>query len=136
MKAFGTELKIDTSEIKQLYGVVKWRDNKIFTLASTAYSQDPVGVVERWKKEQKCWIEVICSNIVMEYNKNMRRIDTCDQLIECYRTWLKFKKLILKVEVHFLDLSVVNAWMEYRLDCRSKNMQKHYYVHPNGNSMS
>lgn len=104
--------------------VVKWRDSKPVTLASTAYGQDPIGTVKRWNKEQKCRLEITCPAIVMEYNKNMGGVDICDQMMECYRTWLKSKKWTLKVALHFLDLSVVNSWMEYRLNCRSKSMPR------------
>lgn len=104
--------------------VVKWRDNKSVILASTIYGQDPLGTVKRWNKEQRSRIEITCPAIVMQYNQNMGGVDICDQMMECNRTWLKSKKWTLKVALHFLDLAVVNSWMEYRVDCKSKNMPR------------
>jgi len=48
----------------------------------------------------------------------MGGVDICDQQMECYRTWIKSRKWTLKVALHFIDLSIVNAWMEYREDAQ------------------
>lgn len=33
-----------------------------------------------------------------------------------YRSWFKSKKWTVKVAAHFIDLAIVNAWMEYKED--------------------
>ena len=54
----------------------------------------------------------------------MGGVDVCDQQIECYRTWVKTKKWTLKVALHFIDLSIVNSWMEYLEDAEKMRLPK------------
>lgn len=103
---------------------VKWRDSKCVTLLSNISGKFPEKKVKRWCKQEKKEIEVPCPNIVVNYNRNMGGVDICDQQMECYRTWIKTRKWTLKVSLHFLDLAVVNSWMEYRADCVRSNVPK------------
>jgi len=57
----------------------------------------------------------------------MGGVDVCDQQLEAYRTWIKTKKWTVKVTLHFIDLSIVNAWMEYRQDALNMGIQKKKY---------
>lgn len=96
----------------------KWKDSKCVTLISNATGAEPHSVVKRWSKTENKEIEVPCPDVVKSYNQNMGGVDICDQQMECYRTWIKSRKWTLKVALHFIDLSIVNAWMEYREDAQ------------------
>ncbi|KAH8042748.1 hypothetical protein HPB51_025730 [Rhipicephalus microplus] len=54
----------------------------------------------------------------------MGGVHVCDQLLEYYRISIKTKKWTLKVSLHMVDLSIVNAWMQYREDCRRNGAQR------------
>ncbi|XP_068086068.1 piggyBac transposable element-derived protein 3-like isoform X1 [Anabrus simplex] len=101
---------------------VKWRDSKCVTLLSTCSGAEPVANVKRWSKKEGKYNEVPCPFVVRCYNPCMGGVDICDQQMECYRTWIKTKKWTLKVSLHFLDLALVNAWMEYQEDCRKAHI--------------
>ncbi|KAL3234080.1 hypothetical protein MRX96_022828 [Rhipicephalus microplus] len=54
----------------------------------------------------------------------MGGVDVCDQLLEYYHISIKTKKWTLKVSLRMVDLSIVNAWMQYREDCRRNGAQR------------
>lgn len=51
-------------------------------------------------------------------------MDAYDQLMECYRTWVKTRKWTLKFALHFIDLTVVNSWLEYKECFKRQNIAK------------
>lgn len=85
---------------------------------------EPHVTVKRWSKTESKEIEVPCPAIVKSYNDIMGGVDVYDQQIECYRTWVKTKKWTLKMAMHFIDLSIVNARMEYREDAEKMRPPK------------
>ena len=103
---------------------IKWKDSKCVTVLSTATGAEPHTMVTRWSKAEKKYIEVPSPSVIKTYNQNMGGVDVCDQQLEAYRTWIKTKKWTLKVALHFIDLSIVNAWMEYRQDALNMGIQK------------
>lgn len=54
----------------------------------------------------------------------MGGVDLVDQMMEYFRSWIRTKKWPVKVILHFFDLSIVNSWFEYRLDCDLKQIRK------------
>ncbi|XP_064469018.1 piggyBac transposable element-derived protein 3-like [Ornithodoros turicata] len=103
--------------------LVKWRDSKCVTLASSCTGGQPTENVQRWSKSQKQYVDVPSPAIVRSYNASMGGVDICDHLIEYYRIWIKTRKWTLKVTLHLLDLAVVNSWLCYRADCRENGMR-------------
>ncbi|KAH8037839.1 hypothetical protein HPB51_018327 [Rhipicephalus microplus] len=104
--------------------IVKWKDSKSVTIASTCTGASPVESVKRWSKKTKQYIDVQSQAVVCRYNAFMGGVDVCDQLLEYYRISIKTKKWTLKVSLHMVDLSIVNAWMQYREDCRRNGAQR------------
>ncbi|KAL4154140.1 hypothetical protein QTP88_001973 [Uroleucon formosanum] len=103
---------------------VKWKDSKCVTIVSTATGAEPHQIVKRWSKVDNKEINVNCPAIIQYYNQNMGGVDLCNQQMEAYRTWIKTKKWTLKVAVHFIDLAIVNAWMEYKNDAIKMNIPR------------
>lgn len=99
--------------------VVKWKDSRAMTLASTSTGASPVEPVKRWSKQEKKYIDVPAPAIVRRYNACMGGVDICDQLLEYYRIAIKTRKWTLKVSLHMIDLSLANCWMEYSDACRA-----------------
>lgn len=54
----------------------------------------------------------------------MGGVDISDQMMEYYRISLKSRKWTTKVSQHFIDLAIVNSWMEYRADCEIQSIPK------------
>ncbi|KAL4100682.1 hypothetical protein QTP88_020716 [Uroleucon formosanum] len=90
----------------------------------TATGAEPHQIVKRWSKVENKEINVNCPAIIQYYNQNMGGVDLCNQQMEAYRTWIKTKKWTLKVAVHFIDLAIVNAWMEYKNDAIKMNIPR------------
>uniref|UniRef100_A0A8B9GTM1 PiggyBac transposable element-derived protein domain-containing protein n=1 Tax=Astyanax mexicanus TaxID=7994 RepID=A0A8B9GTM1_ASTMX len=97
---------------------VKWFDNRPVTLLSSFASANPTTAVERWDKKKKTTVEVKCPSIVTTYNKGMGGVDLLDSLIALYRTKIRSRKWYHRLVFHMLDLTVVEAWLLYRRDCR------------------
>lgn len=108
--------------------VAKWRDSKSVVMASTCSGSSPVQEVKRWSKTTKSYCQVSAPAVVCDYNRHMGGVDICDQMMECYRTWIKTRKWTLKVILHFMDLAIVNAWMEYREDSFRNNIPKKHVM--------
>ena len=56
--------------------------------------------------------------IIREYNANMAGVNLCDRMIAFYRMRTCTKKWTIRVILilHFIDLALVNAWIQYRKD--------------------
>ena len=72
--------------------VVKWFDNRPFTLASTCTSVYPLCNVDRWDRSQRQSISVCCPAIVGKCNQNMGGVDALDALVWYYRIGIRSKK--------------------------------------------
>lgn len=103
--------------------ITKWKDNKSVLMLSTAFGKEPESVVRRWDKVQKERVNVSCPIVVKSYNEHMGGVDICDQMLEYYRSFFRTRKWTLKTILHFFDLAIVNSWMEYRRDCKSKKVK-------------
>lgn len=106
---------IDNTEVR----VVKWADNKCVSLLSTFSSAGPIRECNRFDRKKKEQVKIPCPQIVQTYNKFMGGVDLMDSLIGLYRIKVRSKKSYHKLLYHFLDVSVVNAWLLYRRDCDS-----------------
>lgn len=104
--------------------VVTWIDNKPINLISSCFGALPLDEVRRWSASEKAYKIISRPFIVREYNSNMGGIDLNDFLVALYRTEPGTKKYYMKIFYHFLDVSVVNAWLLYRRHMR-QNEQDH-----------
>lgn len=104
--------------------VVQWKDNKSIIMASTCTGIYPEHNLLRYSKHERQRINVPAPAVVRLYNQNMGGVDICDQLMEYYRTWFKTRKWTWKVILHFLDLALVNAWVQYIFVAKSNRMEK------------
>ncbi len=123
------------TKVKGKIYAVKWKDNKCVIILSSKFGALPTVEVERWaktdpdstttnakaKKERK---KFPCPAVIDHYNKKMGGVDVLDQLMEYYRTFIKTRKWTLKCFLHFFDLDMTNAWLEYRSDCRRAKISK------------
>ena len=74
----------------------------------------PAVLRETKKKE-----EVNCPSVIKSYNANMGGIDKSDMLVHLYKTPMKSKRWYMRLFAYCLDLSVCNAWLCYKRDCKS-----------------
>ena len=96
---------------------LRWKDNKVVTILSSDLVAQPVSNCLRYSKETKKK-EVSCpmlSNPAMP----IWRALTSDMLVQLYHTPMKAKRWYLRLFAYCLDLSVTNAWLCYRRDCKA-----------------
>ena len=96
--------------------ILKWMDNRSVLMASTASGARPIHRVRRWDKKNKTYIDVEQPKSIHNYNMSMGGVDLSDRMISFYRIGTRTKKWPVRVFFHFIDLAVVNSWIEYRLD--------------------
>lgn len=80
--------------------LTKWYDNKCVQMRSTYSDPTSVGVVRRWNRKDKKYVEISCPGVIMEYNRSMGGVDLSNMLIALYRTTFKTKRWYLKVLFH------------------------------------
>lgn len=100
--------------------MVKWFDNKPIVMLSAIHGKQPEDDCRRWSKKDKAYIIVKRPAIIREYNNKMGGVDLCDRMIALYRMKTRTKKWTIRTILHFVDLAVVNAWIQYRKDQMTK----------------
>eukprot|EP00102_Acyrthosiphon_pisum_P022242 XP_016659452.1 PREDICTED: piggyBac transposable element-derived protein 3 isoform X3 [Acyrthosiphon pisum] len=105
-------------------GLIKWLDNKSVNLASNFVTSGSPDIIKRYDKKNKCYVEVGRPEIVKLYNDSMGGVDLHDQLISYYRVFIKSRKWTLRMLFHAFDMATCNAWLEYRNDAETINLQK------------
>ncbi|XP_038132851.1 piggyBac transposable element-derived protein 3-like [Cyprinodon tularosa] len=98
--------------------VVRWKDNKTVTLLSTDIGVEPKSSVMRYCHETERKESVSCPAVIKSYNANMGGIDK-NMLFYLYRTPMKSKRWYLP---YTIDLSLSNACIVYKRDCKALDM--------------
>ena len=77
--------------------VVAWKDTKVVTLASNAYSIHPTSIVSRVAKidSKRRRINAVCPKVVSIYNSCMGRVDRFDQNIHAQKISFRGKKIVV-----------------------------------------
>lgn len=87
----------------------KWKDKHIVFLITTGHVTDLVECQNyRTIKKMK-------PNHIIEYTKNTRGVDCCDQMVSYYSYPRKTLKWYKKVILHYLDVILYNAYYLYTL---------------------
>ncbi|MCL4124286.1 UNVERIFIED_CONTAM: hypothetical protein GTU68_017636 [Idotea baltica] len=97
---------------------LRWKDNKNVTVLSSDVGVKPVGKVKRYDRYSKKKVEVPCPNVVKQYNK-MGGINKSDMLTHLYKSPMRARRWYMRLFGYALDLSVCNAWILYKRDCRA-----------------
>lgn len=103
---------------------VKWFDNKCVALASNYVGEGTSDTAHRYDKASKQKITIERPQIVRDYNINMGGVDLMNQMISYYRIFIRSKKWTLRMITHFIDFSIVQSWIEYKIDCSKSEIPK------------
>lgn len=98
--------------------VVKWYDNKCVSLASNYVGVGKLDTAHRYDKTKQQKINIDRPQIVRDYNINMGGVDLMNQMISYYRIFIRSKKWTLRMMTHFIDFSIIQSWIEYKMDCK------------------
>ena len=61
--------------------LVRWKDNKVVTVASTLYGKEPMKRARRYIKDQGGRVEIDQLNAIPFYNKTMGEVHRMDQTL-------------------------------------------------------
>ena len=92
-------------------------------LVSNFLGIEPITSIEKWCKKEKKRKDILCTQIVKQYNKSMGEVDLADMLIALYRIPCKTKRWYQKLFWYLVDIAKKNAWLLYRW---------HYQQHEDG----
>ena len=95
--------------------LVRWKDNKVVTVASTIYGKEPMKRARRYVKDKGGRVEIDQPNSISVYNKTMGGVDRMDQNIGAYMMNIRSKKWWWPLFRFCVDLAVNNAFQLYRL---------------------
>ncbi|XP_061397938.1 uncharacterized protein LOC133333661, partial [Musca vetustissima] len=104
--------------------VTLWFDNRTVNLGSNFVGIAKQDKVKRWDKNKNGFVVIDRPEVVRMYNESMGGVDLLDQMIQYYRINIRSVKWTLRVIMHFVDLALTAAWMEYSRDCLANNIQK------------
>ncbi|XP_018570593.1 piggyBac transposable element-derived protein 3-like [Anoplophora glabripennis] len=95
---------------------VKWMDKRIVLLGSNYENPSDTDHVVRRKKNGEME-NVPCPKVLKNYNQNMGFVDKADMLKKTYQMDRKSKKWWPRIFWHFIDVSVVNAFIIFQQRC-------------------
>lgn len=101
--------------------IVRWLDNNVVTVASSAHGIYPFSKVRRYSQKEKRIISVPQPHAISQYNKFMGGTDLMDEKINAYRIHIRGKKWWWPIFTWLVDATVQNAWI---LD-RKTNKSRH-----------
>ena len=95
--------------------LVRWKDNKVVTAASTVFEKELIREANHYIKERGGKVETNQLNAIAVYNKTMGEVDRMGQNISDYMINVRNKKWWWPLFRFCIDLAVNNAHQLYRL---------------------
>ncbi|KAJ8978049.1 hypothetical protein NQ317_017594, partial [Molorchus minor] len=92
---------------------LKWRDNKPVHFLSNFHDPEDVQLISR-KQKDGSRKEYNCIGLVKDYNQHMGYVDKSDMYKSCYEINRKSKKWWHRIFWHFIDLTIVNAFIMFQ----------------------
>ena len=94
--------------------VVKWKDNKVVSVAFNKLRSEPLKKAKRWNRIQKKYVEVDLPQLIHIYNQHMGGVYVFDQQVAAYRCRIRSKKWWWLLFAWTVDAQVVNGWKLFR----------------------
>lgn len=83
-------------------------------MISSHVGKEPTGIVRRWYRKSKTYMEVSRPQAVIQYNHFMGGVDLTDRMIAQYPHAVKNKKFYMCIVFHFMNVAIINAWVFYQ----------------------
>lgn len=96
--------------------VSKWKDKRIVFSITTGHTTELIEC------QNSRGISKTKPKHIVEYTKNMRGVDRCDQMVSYYSSPRKTLRWYKKVMLHYLDVTLYNAYYLYKLKINQTKM--------------
>lgn len=103
--------------LDQLKQAVRCKDKKGINFISNCHDPHEITSVNRTQRDGAKKV-VPCPSLVKDYNALMGCVDKADQLKEVYAIDRRSKKWWSRIFFHFLDTTIVNAYVIYSLNIK------------------
>ena len=103
--------------------LVRWKDNKVETVASTLSGKEPIKRARCYIKDQGGGVEIDQPNAISLYKKTMGGVDRIDQNIGAYMINICSKKWWWPLFRFCAGLAVNNAFQLYHLQPRNQGQK-------------
>lgn len=100
---------------------MKWMDKKPIYFLSNFHDPEKITSVQR-KDKSGTSEEISCPELVQDYNRNMGHVDKADMLKSFYEIDRKSKRWWLRIFWHFVDVTIVNAYILFRKRCDGRTL--------------
>ena len=97
---------LSTRKTRNQVTLVRWKDNKVVTVASTLYGKEPMKRARLYIKDQGGRVETDQQNAISFSNKTMYGVDRMDQNIGPYMIYIRSKKWWWPLFRFCVDLAV------------------------------
>ncbi|XP_044755093.1 piggyBac transposable element-derived protein 4-like [Coccinella septempunctata] len=101
---------------------MKTMDKRGIYFLSNFHDPEKANSVQRKMKDGTI-IEVSCPDLVRDYNENMGHVDKADMLKSLYEIDRKSKRWWLRIFWHFIDVTIVNAFVLFRKRCDCQSLE-------------
>ncbi|XP_040565535.1 piggyBac transposable element-derived protein 3-like [Lepeophtheirus salmonis] len=124
------EMKKGSRQIISKYNVtlVRWKDNKVVTVASTLYGKQPMKRASRYIKDKGGRVYIDQPNSISVYDKHMGGVDRLHQNISSYMINLRYKKWWWPLFRFCDDISINNAYQLDRLQPHNQIQKRLFFV--------
>ncbi|XP_028678407.2 uncharacterized protein LOC114667313 isoform X2 [Erpetoichthys calabaricus] len=100
--------------------MVKWQKA---CFLSTYVAGEPMCKVHQWDKSRRQCVILPQPCVAHEWETFTKSVGLNDSLINLYRIPARRRKWTSQLLLHFIDLVVVNAWLEYCRDCKASKIK-------------
>lgn len=100
---------------------VQWYDKKIVNFISNFHDPSILSIIQR-KQKDGSYEYFSCPNVIEDYNANMGFVDKADRSIATYGINKRSKKWWHRIFWHFIDVSIVNSYILYKLTFPNRQM--------------
>ena len=104
---------------------MKWKNNQVVSIASTAHEYAPLSITGRYSRRERKRIQVSVPRVFLVYNKAMGGTDQMDGNVTKCRIGIRSKKWWWPIFTWLIDFSINNVWILTR-SCGISNSQLNF----------
>ena len=114
--------EVRTRDLGDELTALQWKDKRLITMISSIHDDEMTSKRRRTRLVTAGCEEIRKPVMIDEYNSYMGGVDKSDQLLSYYGFKHRTIKWWKRAAFHLIDLSVVNAYILYKMSVQSKHL--------------